>query len=121
MYQSENHIKGILFEDLNYSRLTELVTPFGDTFLKVADFQFKYVKKCLKKKRYDEIFYGSNIASPLGQFCRLSLDSHREVFTNKRSTMKCLQIIYSEPVKEFTLFSSFRFYMRFPQVIQIYS
>ena len=105
MNQSENHLKGILFKDLKYSRLTELATPFGDLFLKVADFQFKYVTKCLKKKRYDEIFYVSNIASPLGQFCRLGLVNHREVFTNKCSTMNCLQSTYSEPVKELTLFS----------------
>ena len=51
MYQSENHFKGVLFQDLNYSRLTELATPFGDLFLKVADFQFKYVKKVLGKEK----------------------------------------------------------------------
>ena len=45
VYQSENHLKRILFEDLNYPRLTELATPFGDLVLKVADFQFKYLKK----------------------------------------------------------------------------
>ena len=51
VYQSENHLKEILFQDLNQYRLTELATPFGDLILKVADFQFKYVKKCFKKKR----------------------------------------------------------------------
>ena len=49
--RSENHLKGILFYELSYSRLTELVMPFGDLFLKVADFQFKYIKKRLEKEK----------------------------------------------------------------------
>ena len=36
---------------MNYSKLTELATPFGDLFLKVADFQFKYVKEMLEKEK----------------------------------------------------------------------
>ena len=36
VYLSGNHLRGILFQDLNYPRLTELATPFGDLFLKVA-------------------------------------------------------------------------------------
>ena len=34
-----------------YSRLTELATSLGDLFLKVADFQFTYVKIMFEKKK----------------------------------------------------------------------
>ena len=41
------------------------------------------------------------------RFCCLGLVNHREMFyTNKCSAMDSLQSTYSDPVKEFTLFSS---------------
>ena len=49
------------------------------------------------------------------KFCSLGLINHQEGFyTNKCSTMHCLQSSYSEPVKEFTVFF---FFQIFPQYL----
>ena len=58
--------------------MTELVTPFCDLFLKVADFQFKYAKKILEKEKLRRDIFDSNIAFPQEQFCCLRLVNHQE-------------------------------------------
>ena len=86
--------------------MTELDTPFGNLFLKVADFQLKCVKNAWKRADRSDI-YSSKIAFPLGEYCCLGLVNNGELFyVNKSSTMNFLESTYSERVKEFTLFSS---------------